>query len=263
MINIYKLIDPITNEVRYVGKTQTSLLKRLIGHIRELESNINPKFSIKNEWISDLLSKGHAPKIELIEQVEESLTKEKEKYWVNYYSKSNSLLNVQYNLHEGYSKSVTERKSKTIFEYDLEGNFIREWKSIMDAATSHNIESSNISYAASGKRKCAGISMWRYYKQDKIPCYLKDTTAKEVHKYSLEGDYISSYKSARCVPNEKKDIYSYELVPYKQISKCCNGDIMSVMGFRYSLEKVDKLPTMIRKKAIKKLKLQNINDRRE
>jgi hypothetical protein len=168
MYKIYKLTDPISKEVRYVGKTSNPLWKRLVGHVREIDNQTKPIFSIKNEWILELLIKGYCPLIELLEEVHDSEANKKEKYWVNYYKDNNSLLNIQYNFHDGFSKSVKERKSKIIYEYDIEGNYIREWASITNAAKNYNIDDSNICSAASSKRKCAGPSMWRYYKQEKI-----------------------------------------------------------------------------------------------
>ena len=84
MVKIYKLLDPKTKEIKYIGKTINSLETRLIGHMTQLILS-NPRFSEKNEWISSLLKEGYCPIIELIELVNEKQSKEKEKYWINYY----------------------------------------------------------------------------------------------------------------------------------------------------------------------------------
>jgi len=84
--------------------------------------------------------------------------------------------------------------------------------------------------------------MWRYFKKDKIDPYKKSIFKKEVHRYDLEGNYIDSHKSA-------KDIEGFK---YKVISKCCNGKLMSYKKYRFSFEKVEKLPLMTRKNKIKK-----------
>tara|TARA_R110000868_G_scaffold76573_3_gene220129 strand:+ start:10312 stop:10968 length:657 start_codon:yes stop_codon:yes gene_type:complete len=67
-IYIYKLIDPITNEVRYIGKTKKVLKKRLYEHLTI--RNLKPK-THKNHWIRSLLSKNLKPKIELLEITDE------------------------------------------------------------------------------------------------------------------------------------------------------------------------------------------------
>lgn len=66
-----------------------------------------------------------------------------------------------------YNLSYAERKekhdravSKTICQFDLNGNFIREWSSIAEAQRELNI--GNISYACSGRYKKAGGYIWKY-----------------------------------------------------------------------------------------------------
>ncbi len=35
MVYIYTLSDPVTNEIRYCGKTSKSIKERLVGHLKE------------------------------------------------------------------------------------------------------------------------------------------------------------------------------------------------------------------------------------
>jgi group I intron endonuclease len=80
-IYIYKLIDPITNEIRYVGKTKNSITKRLYEHltVRNLKSNNH-----KNNWIKQLLKSNNKPKIEVLEVVNEDNWIPKEIYWIKF-----------------------------------------------------------------------------------------------------------------------------------------------------------------------------------
>lgn len=66
-IKIYKLIDPITLEIRYIGKTIQKLECRLNRHISDAKRLIENK-SHKNNWIRSLLNNNLKPKIELIEE---------------------------------------------------------------------------------------------------------------------------------------------------------------------------------------------------
>lgn len=52
--------------------------------------------------------------------------------------------------------------SKAILQYDLSGNFIREWCGISEAARSLGISSSSISNCLSGKTKTSYGSVWKY-----------------------------------------------------------------------------------------------------
>ena len=53
--------------------------------------------------------------------------------------------------------------SKKVYQYDLIGNFIKEWNSIQEVEK--NLKISNISSVCYGKRKTAGGYIWRYDKQ--------------------------------------------------------------------------------------------------
>ena len=53
-------------------------------------------------------------------------------------------------------------KFKPILLYDLKGNFIREFKSVKEAAIFTNQTSENISFCLIGKYKQASNSIWRY-----------------------------------------------------------------------------------------------------
>lgn len=78
-ILIYKLIDPRTNEIRYVGKTKKTLRKRLYEHLTK--RNLTPK-THKNNWIKQLLNEGFNPIIKTIEIVNELNWKEREVYHI-------------------------------------------------------------------------------------------------------------------------------------------------------------------------------------
>ena len=58
---------------------------------------------------------------------------------------------------------VKEKVSKPVLKYDLKGNFIKEYKSLMEAYRDSNIKSaSNITMCCYGKYKQAGGYVWRY-----------------------------------------------------------------------------------------------------
>lgn len=76
--NIYILSDPITFDVRYIGKTN-STKRRLYSHIKECNSI---RISHKINWIKSLLSKGERPIISIIDVVLISEWQYWEKYWI-------------------------------------------------------------------------------------------------------------------------------------------------------------------------------------
>lgn len=61
------------------------------------------------------------------------------------------------------AKSKMSKNQKlAILQYDLDGNFIREWEGIIDAAKSLNTYSTNISRCCQGKFKQAKGFIWKY-----------------------------------------------------------------------------------------------------
>lgn len=91
MNKIYALKDPISNDIRYIGKTKNELNKRLYEHctIRNLKEKTH-----KNNWIKYLLKLNYRPVILLIEEVDYCNWQEREIYWINFYkSIGNNLTN--------------------------------------------------------------------------------------------------------------------------------------------------------------------------
>lgn len=58
---------------------------------------------------------------------------------------------------------------KAVYQYDLNGNFIREFASIKEAGRILKHSQSNISSAANGKRKTAYGYKWSFEKKEVIP----------------------------------------------------------------------------------------------
>lgn len=78
---IYTLSDPITGEIRYIGKTKSSLKYRLSQHIHD--SLNNGTGTHKKAWIKGLILKGVTPIIEILDIVQPQMCwKELERYWI-------------------------------------------------------------------------------------------------------------------------------------------------------------------------------------
>lgn len=78
-VKIYVLKDPITLEIRYVGKTN-SIKTRFCRHLSHAR-NLNNKRHIDN-WIRSI---NNNPIIEIIELCTEENWKDREIYWIKYY----------------------------------------------------------------------------------------------------------------------------------------------------------------------------------
>lgn len=80
MEKIYSLIDPITNQIRYIGFTQKKLNERLWEHITLANKG---KKSYKYNWIRSLLTNHQLPIINLVHEVKT----ETWQYWEIHYIK--------------------------------------------------------------------------------------------------------------------------------------------------------------------------------
>ena len=71
---------------------------------------------------------------------------------------------------EQHKLNIKMSKSKSILQYDLEENFIKEWESGKEAGNSLFINKSNIAQCCRNKVKTAGGFKWKYniIKQNKI-----------------------------------------------------------------------------------------------
>jgi group I intron endonuclease len=56
------------------------------------------------------------------------------------------------------------RKCKVVYQYDKDNNFIKEWKSVKEAAFFYNINPSSLRHCISGKKKYIKNSKWSYVK---------------------------------------------------------------------------------------------------
>ena len=57
-------------------------------------------------------------------------------------------------------------KARKVIQYDLQGNLIKTWDSIMDIQRESNINNRSICSCCKGKRKTAGGYMWRYKEEN-------------------------------------------------------------------------------------------------
>lgn len=91
---------------------------------------------------------------------------------------------------------------KPILQYDLDGNFIQEFKSISSAARGIGKQiAGSISYAACHENTKAGGYMWRFKNENvqrKINPYIPQITrGKPVYHFSKDGILLGSYRSPK------------------------------------------------------------------
>ena len=231
-VRIYTLSHPITNEVRYVGKTVESLEERLRKHISRRDN------TYKSNWIISLKREGLTPNIELLDECSLLDWHWLEKYWILQFKCWNfKLTNIceggkgsdglkhsieskekiskwhkgkQWRLNAVLTDETKEKirlgnlnkkrnvdsvnkmiitktgmstgvgrkhtmthinnitdgmiktKGKPVLQYDINMNFIKDWKSISTASKALKIPNSNIINVCKGNRKTAKNFIWIY-----------------------------------------------------------------------------------------------------
>lgn len=61
-----------------------------------------------------------------------------------------------------YSKNIREKQMRPVIQFDLDGNFIKEWPSIAEAARTFGVTRGAIINHLRGKNKTALNSIWKY-----------------------------------------------------------------------------------------------------
>lgn len=95
-----------------------------------------------------------------------------------------------------------ENEGIPIYQYDFDGNFIRKYDRIIDAANAVKAKHCSVTWAAKEKIACKGY-LWSYEYHDKIEPKRKDPHApRKVAVYDLNGNYIKTYDTVKAC---KKD----------------------------------------------------------
>lgn len=114
-----------------------------------------------------------------------------------------------YNATDGGDTINEEALCKKIWQYDLQGNFIKEWDSTAEASAELEINSSCISHCINGKGARAGQYMWLLATEEKPEVQIENYFAKrgirnpeekkeigkKVCQYDLSGKYIKTWET--------------------------------------------------------------------
>ena len=129
-----------------------------------------------------------------------------------------------------YYTGAENAKSKTVYQYDLEGNFIAEYGSTHEAARMTGLSPTCIAKAAHGSLKQYVGFVWSYEKKFKgyNPEGIHHFTKGAFLMYDLQGNFIRRFDT----PREMKE------AGFSQISanRVCRGERKSYKGYIFKHE---------------------------
>jgi group I intron endonuclease len=202
---IYQIQSKIKPERIYIGSTadinhrwndHLSLLRNNKHHSCKLQNHFN-KYGEPDLQFSILL-RCNKDKLINVEQFYIDTYKP----WFNVCPKAGTSLGIK------QTKEWIEKAARghyvPIFQYNLQGIFIREWESATIAGKILNINRGHIRNVCNerglGKNRSAGNYIWRYKKDNllKVESYTNYSTThqyKTIYQYDLQGKFIKEWKS--------------------------------------------------------------------
>lgn len=123
-------------------------------------------------------------------------------------------------------QKVADKLSKAVIQYDLDGNFIKEWKSINDAR--YKLNAHQINKCCINEYGSSGGYMWRYKTENyplNIDKYYVVGKTKPILQYDKSKKFIKEWRCAK----EAGDFY--KMKNYRNIISCCNNMRNNCGGF--------------------------------
>ena len=159
---IYILKDPISMEIKYVGKSNNPE-RRLKSHMSEY--SLIENWTSKNKWLKHLKNNNLYPEMEIIDNGPDQNINQLEKKWIIYYKSIGIKLTNETEGGDGFDwtgrkhneENIMKMKMnhpfrKTIIQFDLENNIINKYDSSHDAGIKTGFSRSQIVNCCKGKK---------------------------------------------------------------------------------------------------------------
>ena len=248
MIGIYKIQNKINNKI-YIGQS-IDIYKRIREHFLESRYN-NPNRAQYNYHLDRAIRQYGKENFvtEIIEECEIKDLDEREQYWIKYYN----------SYEEGYNETLGGKgyipNLKPVYQYDVEGNFLKAFNNIYEAEKLTQISKDRIRKVLSNSftNKLAGEYQWSYVKTDKIPSTYQYIP---ILVFDFDGNKIGFFKSAAEASRNLKD-------SVVTILHCCKDNNLTgeYAQYRYwqGNENLEKIASYQRSKVGKMINQYDLN----
>lgn len=225
---IYKITNKVTNQV-YIGQTSKTLNQRWEQHKKEAKEaldGIRQSFPLFHRMIIKYGENNFTP--EILEECQNSELDIKEKYWINYYDSYNN----GYNSTIGGQKKIKEKinHGAAVIQYTLEGQFLKIFNTVQEAADEVRIHPSNIRKCCNGNTKSSGGFKWEWQqglKKEEKTIEIARKNNKKVFQYDMKGNLIAEYDNVKTAADSvgisKTGIYN-----------CCLGKQKTSGGYLWT-----------------------------
>ena len=128
--------------------------------------------------------------------------------------------------HKGKQMGSEHPQATAVLQYDLQGNFIKEWSCIKEASDFYNVHHTAIINNCKGRNKTCVNSIWRYKNNnsidEKIDVNISHACCKKVGQYDKNGILIATYNSIK---------EAESIVGVRHVGCCCSGKRKTAGGF--------------------------------
>lgn len=117
------------------------------------------------------------------------------------------------------------RFERQIAQYSMDGLFIAEFSTIVNAQLETGVSASNIYRNAAGDRKSAGGYMWSFNREDTVAPYKTDAhNRRPVCQYTMDGEFVDQFESV---------LYAEKVTGINEatIRDCCSGRCKTAGGY--------------------------------
>lgn len=155
--NVYYLICPYKNVIRYIGISQDPK-RRLKEHLASTE-RMKKENPYKYNWIQKMKRKNLEPKLEIAFS---SLSFNEAFALEETLIQAFKTMNPKDVTNIAPSNKPPLTKGSRIYKCDKEGNILAEYCSIRDAARKNDVSYGSINHCLAGRRNTCGGYTWRY-----------------------------------------------------------------------------------------------------
>lgn len=228
---IYALINPLEpNIIRYVGKSDKPR-ERIKTHIYECKK---PKQNTyKNNWIKSLLAKNIKPEMVILKICPLIEYSKWEEHFIKLY-KTDKLTNGDES-GRGYIhfketiNKISIQLSNTVYQFDLNGNYLNEYKSARFASKQLNISHSQIIRCCNNLLNHASGFIFSYSKIKPNTVINNKAESKIVYEINSNNEIICEWSSIMECSRQTQ-------IDFSHISKICNNKIKSIYKRKFKFK---------------------------